>query len=222
MKEKILYGFGDSLVDGHYIGIGMLDALAEKYGMDYHKYAVNGAKILPASPLLDEEGRPVPDVAAQIRSASPVVPDFICFDGLTNDAYPDLIDGKLGSLSHTYGGPYDRTTFYGAFEHICFLLREKYAHSLIFYICVHKMPTRDMETQTALQRAARKSCEKWSIPYVDIFRRGQLNTCIDEMRRQYSYNTPDCLADGNGTHLNGKGYEKWYLPMIEAAMKPYL
>jgi len=39
---KMIYGFGDSLVDGHCLHIGMLDALAEKYGMEYRKYAVNG------------------------------------------------------------------------------------------------------------------------------------------------------------------------------------
>ena len=71
--EKVLYGFGDSLVDGHCIHVGMLDALAEKYGLAYHKYAVNGATIIPndeiAGGLDAQERKRVPDVAAQIQAA---------------------------------------------------------------------------------------------------------------------------------------------------------
>lgn len=107
-KKKVLYGFGDSLVEGHCINIGMLDRLAEKNGMKYQKYARNGV------------------------------------------------------------------------------------------------------------------CQKWSISHVDIYRYGQINTCIDEMRKKYSYDTAYCLTDGNGTHLNAQGYERWYLPEIEDAMRKYL
>lgn len=220
MKKKILYGFGDSLVEGHCIGIGMLDALAEKYGMSYHKYARNGATVIPGSALGSEEQ--VPDVAAQIERAAAAPPDFVCFDGLTNDAYPNVIRGHLGEITGSYSGNYDSTSFYGAFERICFLLREKYEDSRIFYICVHKMPTRDMEVQKLLHRAAREVCEKWSIPYVDVFRQGQINTCMEEMRKKYSYDRSEHLTDGNGTHLNADGYEKWYLPMIENSLKPYM
>lgn len=222
MEKKLLYGFGDSLVDGHCVHCGMLDALAEKYGMVYRKYAINGAAVIPCKEDSCEAGLsagiPVPDVAAQIEAASGEVPDFICFDGLTNDAYPHTVKMHMGSITGSYGGNYDTSTFYGAFERVCFLLRKKYMDSRIFYICVHKMPTRDMAVQEILHRAAREVCEKWSIPCVDIFRKGQINTCVDGMHQKYSYDTAQSLTDGNGTHLNPAGYEKWYLPMIEEAM----
>lgn len=223
LKEKVLYGFGDSLVEGHCIGIGMLDALAKKHGMRYHKYARNGATVMPnfeSDP--DDALRPrVPDIAAQIEAAPDVEPDFVCFDGLTNDVYFHTARERLGRLTDSYDGVYDTATFYGAFERICYLLRMKYRDSRIFYVSVHKMPTRDMEMQEILQRAARQVCEKWSIPVVDIFRQGQINTCMEGMRRAYSYDTAECLTEGNGTHLNATGYEKWYLPMIESAMRKY-
>ena len=221
--NKVLYGFGDSLVEGHCIGVGMLDALAKKYDLAYHKYAKNGAAIIPRDMTEDaagDDGR-VPDVAAQIELASGRVPDFICFDGLINDAYPNTLE-HLGTLTDSYSGEYDSSTFYGAFERICFLLRRKYADSRIFYVSVHKMPTRSRNVQEILHGAAREVCEKWSIPCVDVYRCGQLNTCVDEMRRKYSYDRAEYLTDGNGTHLNAEGYEKWYLPMIEDAMKRYL
>lgn len=219
-KTRTLYGFGDSLVRGHWLGIGMLDALAAKYGMEYTNYAKNGACMIAKPSSSEESGKGVLDVAAQIRMASAAVPDVICFDGLINDAYPDTIK-RLGKLTETYDGGYDVSCFYGAFEQVCYLLRKKYRDSRMFYICVHKMPTRDMNVQETLQKAAREVCEKWSIPYADVFRCGQINTCVDEMRRAYSYNGPECLTDGNGTHLNAEGYEMWYLPVIEGAIKAF-
>lgn len=57
---------------------------------------------------------------------------------------------------------------------------------------------------------------------MDIFRQGQLNTCINAMREAYSYDTLACLTGGNGTHLNAAGYRRWYFPMIEKACAPYL
>lgn len=81
MEKKLLYGFGDSLVDGHCVHCGMLDALAEKYGMVYRKYAINGAAVIPCKEDSCEAGLsagiPVPDVAAQIEAASGEVPDFL-------------------------------------------------------------------------------------------------------------------------------------------------
>lgn len=215
MSEKILYGFGDSLVDGHCLGIGMLDALAEKYGLDYHKFARNGAAVLPSARA------DVLDIATQIESAPATPPDMVCFDGLTNDTYTPVMD-HLGQLSDTYCGHYDQSTFYGAFERICFLLRNKYPDSAIFYICVHKMPTRDMAVQAVLQMTAREVCEKWSIPYADVFRQGEINTCVDAMRVKYSYDTAESLTGGNGTHLNAAGYLRWYLPLLEKLCGPYI
>lgn len=222
MKKRILYGFGDSLVEGHCIGIGMLDSLAEKYGLVYRKYARNGARVLPDNDFNRKDSCQVPDIASQIRMACGDMPDLIFFDGLTNDAYAYVAEEYLGELTDHYRGNYDRMTFYGAFEQICWLLREKYPDSRIFYVCPHRMPARDMKVQEMLQKAAREICRKWSIPYVDIFRKGQINTCVDAMRVRYSYDEACCLTGGNGTHLNAEGYERWYLPMIEAKAFPCL
>lgn len=221
-KKKVLYGFGDSLVEGHCINIGMLDRLAEKNGMKYQKYARNGASVIPKIRDFIEGTSKVPDIATQIIEASDIEPDFICFDGLTNDALPFVAEHLLGSISEGYNGGFDNKTFYGALEQICFLLRKKYVNSRIFYIAVHRMPSRNEYVQEILHRAAREVCQKWSISHVDIYRYGQINTCIDEMRKKYSYDTAYCLTDGNGTHLNAQGYERWYLPEIEDAMRKYL
>lgn len=219
LEGKTIYGFGDSLIKGHVNGIGMLDYVAEKNGMILQKYAVNGATVITG--LLKKIGKPLwfePNIAEQILEAPSDVPDYICFDGLTNDAEDMVVKEYLGVLTDHYRGGYDRTTFIGSFEHICFLLREKYQNSAIFYVCAHKMPTRSLWAQDTFQEWARKTCEKWSIPCIDVYRAGGINTFLPGMRREFSYDDMHSTTDGDGTHLNEAGYRLWYAPMIEQAL----
>ncbi|MBO5371543.1 MAG: SGNH/GDSL hydrolase family protein [Lachnospiraceae bacterium] len=216
LHNKTLYGFGDSLIAGHFNGIGMLDYIADKYHMHFEKYACNGASVIPHEPFSfpDMDGI-VYDIGKQIELASDIEPDFICFNGMTNDAREDAVIQSPGILSKTFDGNYDTTTFIGAFETICYKLRNKYKNSIIIYICPHKMPTRTEHAQDTLQNHVRCACEKWSIPYVDIYRKGDINTCIDTMRMEFSYDNMTDSKNGNGTHLNAEGYKRWYAPMIE-------
>ena len=214
LDNKSIYSFGDSLMYGHHNQIGMLDELAKNHGMKYVKYAVNGASVIPQLEL--KIGNPIlgPDIIEQISLAAPECPEFICFNGLTNDAYDFVVEQHLGTISEGYSGGYSENTYTGGLETICYRLREKYPHSHILYVCSHKMPTRSMKAQNILQQCARDVCEKWSIPYVDVYRAGQINTCIPAMRTAYSYDGPCDKTGGNGTHLNPEGYRLWYAPLI--------
>ena len=217
---KSIYGFGDSLVYGHSLGIGMLDFVTQQNKMQYTKYAINGATVITREPVrIEGISGMVLDIASQIVGAAVTQPDFICFDGLTNDAYDDTVNHHLGMLSDNYDGNYYTTTFIGAFENICFNLRYKYQNSNIIYICPHKMPSRTKYSQHKLQYWARTICNKWSIPFIDIYNSGGINTCISGMQNDYSYNNNDKTTGGNGTHLNDEGYKLWYAPLIEATLK---
>ena len=209
LNNKTVYSFGDSLLAGHYSGKGMIDGLVTSQGMSYTKYAVNGSTVI---------GSTSGSILYQINNASSTVPDFIVFDGLTNDAYQTTIDSKLGLLSDNYDGNYNTETFYGAFEHICYNLRTKYMDSNIIYVVPHKMPTRDKSAQEKLTSIALEVCKKWSIAVVDIYNKGQINCYLDNMRTKYSYNNQGETIGGNGTHLTGEGYDKWYAPLIKSKM----
>jgi len=219
LKEKTIYGFGDSIVAGHYLKIGMLNHVVEKNEMEFTNYAVNGATIIPDIAKQIPDLIWVWDIAKQIAHASDLVPDFICFDGLTNDAAEIVKNHYLGRITDKYQGEYDTATFIGAFENICYQLRNKYQNSHIFYIAVHHMPLQSEVTQCCLQYWARTVCKKWSIPVIDVFRKGGVNTCIDGMRYEFSYNGEGETKDGSGVHLNSEGYRRWYAPLIEAQLK---
>lgn len=214
LEGKTLYGFGDSLVRGHWLDVGMLDDVAEKHGMRYTKYAQNGATVIPgiAWKLKKEDW---PDIAAQIEGAPKEQPDFICFDGMTNDISPLVRQHYFGRIAPGFAGGYDTSTFTGAFEQICLRLREKYPESRVIYICPHKMKARDPLCQEIFQARAKEVCEKWSIPYADVYGASGLDTCDEEIRRQFSYDRPGECTGGSGTHLNAEGYARWYAPLIE-------
>lgn len=210
LYNKVLYGFGDSLVYGHYSGEGMLDSIANECGMNYSKYAVNGRTV---------RGTGETSIYYEINNAPSDVPDFVVLDGMTNDAYDEVADSHLGALTNGYNDTYDISTFYGSLENIFKLLRTKYKNANIVYVIPHKMPTRTVNAQEKLYEAVVKTCKKWAIPTVDIYNGGQINTNIDGMRNQYSYNNAGETSGGNGTHLTGEGYKKWHAPMIESKMK---
>lgn len=209
LNNKTVYSFGDSLLAGHYSGKGMIDGLVTSQGISYTKYAVNGSTVI---------GSTSGSILYQINNASSTVPDFIVFDGLTNDASQTTIDSKLGLLSDNYDGNYNTETFYGAFENICYNLRTKYMDSNIIYVVPHKMPTRDKSAQEKLTSIALEVCKKWSIAVVDIYNGGQINCYLDNMRTKYSYDNQGETSGGNGTHLTGEGYDKWYAPLINSKM----
>lgn len=203
LKGKTVYGFGDSLVYGHYSKVGMLDMLCDNEGMIYKKYAVNGAKITGQWEILK-----------QIMLGDTEQPDFVIFDGGTNDAFTS---SPIGEFSEEYTSQgYD--TFIGAFDTICNNIRVKYPNTKIIYVSPHKMPTSTFEIQKTIHDMALKVCDKYSISVVDVYSQGQINTNIETMKNEWSYDTEGATSGGNGTHLTGEGYYKFYAPLIKAKM----
>lgn len=206
LGSKMLYSFGDSLVDGNYNHLGMFDGLKDEL-LCYIKFAQNGAHIMES-----QDGY----ILQQIQNAPTGLPDLIGFDGLTNDAGGTVME-HLGTLSDNYNGGYDITTFYGAFEQTIYALVTKYPYAKIFYVAPHNMPTRNATIQAKLQEIAKEVCAKWAIPVVDIYKDGQVNTCITSEQQLWSYSDVEHGLD-SGTHLSFEGYKKFYQPLIKAKM----
>ena len=205
---KKVYGFGDSLMGGHYSGEGMLTGLCRDNGMQFTNYAINGATVHGSTGGYN--------ITNQITEASQTVPDFVVVDGMTNDLATST---DLGQLTDSYSSnDFDLNTYYGALENELYTLRNKYMTANIIYVIQHRMPTRDKAAQDSFVDATLKTCAKWSIPVVNIYDDGQINCYLDNMRNAYSYNNEGETSGGNGTHLTGTGYNKWYAPIIKAKM----
>ena len=217
---KRLYGFGDSLIAGHALHYGMLDDFCAQHHVALTNFAQNGATMLPTRPTDDTYAsrNHLADVAAQVAKAPMQAPDWLVFDGLTNDGanyVPQLRD--LGAISTDYQAP-PADTYCGAFEHAVAVMRRKYPQTPLFFVAVHHMPCIPLALQDQMQALARQICAKWAVPVIDVYRRGQLNTCLPQMAATWSYDHAEQPHDGDGTHLIPAGYQRFYTPLIEAAL----
>lgn len=207
LTGKKIYSFGDSLVYGHHSGNGMVDGIAKVYEMDYTKYAQNGATV-------NLSGK---SVYNQVLNASAICPDFVVFDGLTNDVGAESVglNYPIGAITDGFDGEFDTTTFCGSFEATLKLMKEKYPYAKIVFVTPHKMPTRHLEYFKQLVDLAIEMCEKWDITVANVYYDGDMDTTVDELRVKYSYNNQDeNEGNGNGTHLTGAGYDIFYASII--------
>ena len=204
LKEKKVLNFGDSIAAGDGNGgVGYSELLANKNGMTCYDYAVGGATITTSTN----------DILTQIEKAhnDGIIPDYILFDGFTNDINTGAVK-ELGKISDGYSQTKNVNTFSGAFEEICYRLKTYWKGTHIFYVCVHKMNTRDTSLQNTYSERAKALCERWSIPVIDIYGAGELNTYIADYKILYTNN-------GDGTHPNELGYNTFYVPLIEKTLK---
>lgn len=203
---KILLGFGDSIFagDGN-DGVGIGDIISKQNNMNLHDYSKSGATITVKTKNENDIVKQVNKAISEVESVH-----YILIEGGTNDA-TQLTADVFGTISEGYNSELDVNTFCGAFEYCIKSLRLKYLNAKIIYIRCHNMSSRD-ERQITLGNLAIQMCEKWSIPYVDLYKEGGLNTQISEMVGVF---TPP----GDRTHPNKLGYETFYIPPIENKMK---
>ena len=210
INYKSVYAFGDSIVYGHNDpGNAFVNRLAGKYSMKLSKYAKNGATVIDSSN----------DILAQINSAPAESPDFIIFDGYTNDAYgPSETDsfnaaGDYADVTKILGTPlgssaseFESTTFCGAFEEILYTMKQKWPGSKIMFVTIHKSGARDFEVQQNLHDLTVQMCSAWGVNVLDMFSDCTLDTRNADEMAQY-------IIGGKGSHPNADCCDTYYVPM---------
>ena len=153
-------------------------------------------------------------------------PDYIIIEGGTNDA--DNIGSIIGgSIPEQYGSylptgytdEFSTSTYCGAIESLFKRLLSTYPKAKIGVIIAQKMGVSNDYTPTGNNRRAYfetliKLCEKWGIPYINLWDRGRLNP---RLSAYYIANNPDSFYT-DGQHLTPNGYDV-ITPIIEEWMK---
>lgn len=202
--NKILFNIGDSIAagDGNN-NKGYAELFATKYNMICYDFAVGGATLGETNSN---------NITTQVTTAlsKAVTPDYILIEGATNDIVEYNI--PKGVLTSSYNGNYDKSTTAGALEWIIYTLKTNYPSAKIAFVSVHKMSSRDYAKQVERQGLCVDVCKKWSIPVIDIFNRGNLNTFLSEYHK-FTHPT-ESQPKGDRTHPNQLGYDTFYLPLI--------
>ena len=224
LAGKKVIAFGDSIIDGHlYKEAGVVEFTADKEGMVIEEnYANNGAQIMFGSEVGSNGlGGTILDCQVLEAAKDGRDPDYIIFDGGTNDAYPAVLD-KLGTAEST-----DTDTFAGAFRATINAMKENWPDAKIIYVAVHKLGARDMDVQEKLHEIELAVCEETGVTVANLYDDCALDTSNDEMRLKYSF---DKLDSGNipipgtgdsatGTHPNFLAIEEFYVPILSETLR---
>ncbi|MBR8640451.1 RICIN domain-containing protein [Streptomyces tuirus] len=218
LAGSTVYAFGDSIVYGHQYARSFVNLVAEREGMTLTKYARNGATVGPAPGAMGGQ------ILTQVQSASSQAPDFVVFDGGTNDAIEihDEQTYPIGTVSGSHDpGTFDTGTFAGAFEATIHAMRQKWPSAQLVYVAAHKLGSRDWDTQLALRQVELQAAQKWGVTVADVFGDATLDTRVDAQRVAYTF---DGLVNGfpgsggSGTHPNIAGMTDFYVPVLTSEL----
>lgn len=219
---KNLAVFGDSIMYGSgNCGFGVGEYLKKDMGFEITKYCICGAR------TGYYEGKNW--IIEQVRQAiaDKIQPDYIIFNGFTNDCYRTdgvNFDVPLGEISKGFDGfditavSKENTTFSNCFENILSAFKSYFPNAKVLFIRPHKMGRREEEAQIIYGERAVALCEKWGITVADIYTESGLDTFIPEHRDLYT-NDSYGWGKGDSTHPNTLGYEKFYMPIVEQKIK---
>lgn len=150
--------------------------------------------------------------------------DIVCFEGGANDYWLNVPLGTLDTTSATrFTSTIDTTTFAGALDSVFRQAIARWPGKPICYVIVHKLhnteftPNANGNTFTDYVNMIISACNKYSIPYVDLFHNSCMITDFDNIRLNYTHN-PTVGQATDGIHPNQAGYEAYYVPQITAKL----
>ena len=199
--KSALY-FGDSICYGEGYRGGYAKLISENNNMSYTNKGVSGATITR------REG--VPCILDSVLNSTETA-DYIILEGGTNDAGGFQ---EFGEITTGYTAALNETTFCGAVESLLKNSLIKWYDKKICFILTtntHRRPDQKHYFDTIKQ-----ICEKWSVPYLDLYTKGRLNTNIEIMKNTY---TSDWQGTPDGLHPNEQGYKLFYVDQITEFLK---
>lgn len=229
LTGKIIVFDGDSICAGDHDteGVkGYAQRIGTDAGMEWQNVAVGGATIAEVSGVSHNLCTYIDTIhTSNLYNAL----DYLILEGGTNDAahLGDLGADGLGTLTdqNNNSGPYDEETFYGALETLFYKATQYFPNKKIGFIIAMKMAGwSDSANKMVIPAhraeyfdAARLACEKWGIPYLDLWKTCIMNPCT-EAYYDHSMTEEQNLAAGkmyaDGQHPNSIGYD-FLSPIIE-------
>lgn len=208
--NKVMLFTGDSICYGanwrptveDYSNTGWRKIIQENYPKSItYGYGIGGTTISKRSGRTDS----ILERMTKMFSEHPEA-DYIIIEGGVNDAY-NITDCPIGTISTGYTAELNENTFAGALESIFKYAQINWIGKKIGYIVTFKVPSAMGQFKfNEYMDIAKQICEKWSVPYCDLYNGSNLNYYIQEVSDAY----------GGGLHPNEAGYriitnkiEKW-------------
>jgi hypothetical protein len=205
---------GDSVCQGISNGGGYAKIIAETENMTIENKGIGGGTIATQTYYDVEHTNPRHWICDDVNNMR-MDADFAIWEGGRNDY---ALNVPLGVLTTDYVGTIDKTTFYGALEHLFRQALVRFKGKKIGFITIHK-PNAEPYTNNSIglklddyYNATIATCHKYSIAVCDLYKTSGLITAINDLKTMYT-------DSSDGLHLNALGYEEYYVPKITAWMK---
>lgn len=207
LTGKILLNLGDSIAYGaNNSGVGYADMISSNNDMTVYDYSQSGATIANVTATDPTRACVQLKLDSFITDNPDVTPDYLLLEGGSND----ILYSPLGAKTSGYEDVWNTTEFCGGLETIMKSLKDNFPTSKVIFVCVHKNSSRDAVEQQTFYDATVDILGKWSIPFVDLYNEGVLNSFNNTMKSAFT---------DTGTHPNEDGYRLFYIPQIEKKMK---
>lgn len=213
VKENILKGksalfVGDSITEA--ICEAGLPALAKTAGWPGRIGTANDMRVVNKglSGASVSSCRGSNTVLAQLQSMKSQSFDLVIMHGGVNDAWDSAPIGKMTDPANFDENTFDQDTFAGGLEYLFWYAKENYPTSVLGYIINFRLPGASigcLADMSGYFEQAKKICEKWDIPYLDMYGNDELNARMKGTTR---------YAMGDYIHPNDRGYDILY-PYVE-------
>ncbi len=220
LYRKTVIWNGDSICQGSSRYGTWADRIAAKNELKAWKnYGIGGGTIVENAPP-HQSGEKRHSVSATLEQMYEEYPDanYVILEGGTNDA--DLL-GRIteGTIPYRFGsfdpedfsGDYDRFTFCGALESIFYRAKQLWPKAKICFIVAQKMGLNPAVSNNryAYFEAAMQICEKWDIPYLNLWDGCDLDPTLPHMydpNKSVEENEQTSMYK-DGQHLTAAGYD---------------
>ena len=134
--------------------------------------------------------------------------DLVIMHGGVNDAWDSAPVGAMTALTNKDETAFDQTTFAGGLEYLFWYATTYYPDAVKGYIINFRLPGSAIGRLSDMSEyfeVARAICDKWEIPYLDLYTNDEIN---DRLKGTTRY------ALGDYIHPNDRGYDILY-PYVE-------
>lgn len=208
--DSICYGANWRPTPDDYSTTGWRKLVQEKYPTaKTYGYGVGGTTIAIRANRTDSIYERLTKMYSEHSDA-----DYVILQGGVNDCWGKV---PLGEITKNYNKELDTSTFCGAMEQLLKDAILKWKGKKIGFICTYKVHDADtiidsgdiMWDFKSYMDKAKEICDKWSVPYCDLYNESGLCLKLDDIANAYS--------DG-GTHVNELGY-RIIFPKIDSWLK---
>lgn len=218
IEYNVLYGknvvsCGDSVAYGAGYEDGYVGLIAERNNMDFINYGHNGWTIATGF---------VGDGICTIIENMDASADYCLIEGGQNDWFNNV---PLGTLTDDMTSALEKNTFYGALEYTFQTAIHRFYNAKIVYVLHHKHKKAYCTangiglTEQDYIDAIKRTCDKYSIKIADVWSESHFNTEYNVYNQYTMPITHNGETYGDGAHPTREGYLRYYVPIIENAMK---